>query len=303
MTAQPDRPFRPALEALEDRQLPAVSAGLQGGILTVLGSGAGEVIRVSVAGGRVGVSGVSRTFAARAVTRVVVDAGGGNDRVVVSKRLDSTNRVYGELGHDTLVGGRGTDLLYGGWGNDLLDGRRGDDRLHGGGGTDELVGGAGADGGDGGSGLDDVEFEWGLRVAGDDLSALEQRIVALTNQARRTAGLPGLSADTRLNFAASAHAETMARLQRMDHVLATGSLMPTPGSRLDAAGYESSTWGENVAFNWGFADPVAVAFQGWMHSPGHRANLLNANVTEIGVGIGLANGRYYFCQVFATPGG
>jgi uncharacterized protein YkwD len=41
---------------------------------------------------------------------------------------------------------------------------------------------------------------------------------------------------------------------------------------------------------------------GWMNSPGHRANILNANFTQIGVGIAQkANGQYVWTQQFIRP--
>lgn len=44
---------------------------------------------------------------------------------------------------------------------------------------------------------------------------------------------------------------------------------------------------------------------GWLDSPGHRANILKAEFTEIGVGVATGDGKYgiYWVQVFATPGG
>jgi uncharacterized protein YkwD len=56
--------------------------------------------------------------------------------------------------------------------------------------------------------------------------------------------------------------------------------------------------GENVAY--GYRDGAAVMV-GWMNSPGHRANILNANYRLLGVGAAQsAQGRWYSAQVFGT---
>ena len=45
-----------------------------------------------------------------------------------------------------------------------------------------------------------------------------------------------------------------------------------------------------------------ISMAGWMDSPGHRANVLSANVTHIGVGLAhAADGTPYWTQVFAAP--
>jgi uncharacterized protein YkwD len=58
--------------------------------------------------------------------------------------------------------------------------------------------------------------------------------------------------------------------------------------RIRASGYLSgaSSWsvGENIA--WGYAT-AAQNVQAWMDSPGHRANILNASFTHLGVGVHL----------------
>lgn len=60
-----------------------------------------------------------------------------------------------------------------------------------------------------------------------------------------------------------------------------------PGARMEGAGYpvSSTTTGENLA--WGAkaeSAPVRIV-EDWMHSPGHRANILRPEFTEVGVGV------------------
>jgi uncharacterized protein YkwD len=54
-----------------------------------------------------------------------------------------------------------------------------------------------------------------------------------------------------------------------------------------------------VAFGQANADKVVDS---WMHSRGHRANILNSTFTDMGVGYAVdRTGRPYYVQVFATP--
>jgi len=85
----------------------------------------------------------------------------------------------------------------------------------------------------------------------------------------------------------------MAKLNYFDHQ------SPTYGSPFDMMkqyGISYRAAGENIAM--GQTSPQQV-MQGWMNSPGHRANILNASFTQIGVGIAQnAQGRYYWTQQF-----
>jgi hypothetical protein len=71
-----------------------------------------------------------------------------------------------------------------------------------------------------------------------------------------------------------------------DHVSPDGSTML---QRIKAAGWVAApgswTVGENIAWGSGsLATPVSIV-DGWMHSAGHRANILNGSFAEIGIGI------------------
>ena len=63
----------------------------------------------------------------------------------------------------------------------------------------------------------------------------------------------------------------------------------TPFQMMKAFGLSFRTAGENIAR--GHATPQAVV-NGWMNSSGHRANILNASYTQIGVGY-VAQGNYW----------
>ncbi|MFJ3336793.1 CAP domain-containing protein [Streptomyces sp. NPDC086766] len=109
-------------------------------------------------------------------------------------------------------------------------------------------------------------------------SGVAARIVELVNAERAKAGCSPVTLNATLTKAAQAHSEDMAAHQNMSH---TGSDGSSPGDRITRAGYDWSTYGENVAYGYSTADQV---MSGWMSSPGHRANILNCSFKEIGVG-------------------
>ena len=116
------------------------------------------------------------------------------------------------------------------------------------------------------------------------------RVVELVNQERAEAGCAPVTANSTLATAAQRHSEDMASTGTMSH---TGSDGSDPGERITRAGYAWSTYGENVAY--GYSTPEQV-MQGWMTSPGHKANILNCSFKEIGVGL---SGTYW-TQDFGT---
>jgi uncharacterized protein YkwD len=115
-----------------------------------------------------------------------------------------------------------------------------------------------------------------LAPAGAESAA--ERVVYLTNLERRANGLAPLKGQSNLAAAALAHAEDMAALDYFAHQSADGR---SPWDRLEASGYDYSAAGENIAA--GYPTPEAV-MEGWMASPGHRANILDASFRELGVG-------------------
>lgn len=124
---------------------------------------------------------------------------------------------------------------------------------------------------------------------------MESRILALVNAERRSRGLRELVLNARLDQAAKLHARNMAKYRKMAHVIPESSL-PTLTSRAQHVEYFYATIAENIAL--GYPDAEGVV-KGWMDSPGHRRNILNPNVMEIGTGVvSSVSGGLYFCQVF-----
>lgn len=121
-----------------------------------------------------------------------------------------------------------------------------------------------------------------------------EQVLAIVNDNRRSRGLVELRTNETLNRAAQEYAELMARRDKLSHTL-DGSVW----NRIEALGYVYSTCGENIAWN---CRDAAYVMQEWMDSPGHRANILNGDFRELGVGIAVnAAGEKYHCQVFGTP--
>ncbi|MDG3007719.1 calcium-binding protein [Paludisphaera mucosa] len=178
--------FRPAIQGLEDRRVPAVTSVFNPGLgtLMVFGDAADDTIEISrdalgvisvngevpLAGGLSG--GVPSVFNTRTIS---VFGLSGRDTI----GLDEANgplppaQLFGGSGDDTLVGGSGADALQGQSGDDLLLGQGGDDVLVGQSGDDVMSGGDGADQMLGGDGSDSADGDRGDDAAflgeGDDL--------------------------------------------------------------------------------------------------------------------------------------
>jgi uncharacterized protein YkwD len=122
-----------------------------------------------------------------------------------------------------------------------------------------------------------------VRVCGGGkikLNAKEERTLKLHNQARKSRGR--LCVHPKLTKAARAHSADMIRKDRFWH----GNV----GRRLKRHGYKWSTYGENIGWGSGSRGSPESIFRAWMHSSGHRHNILNKRFREVGVGT--ATGTY-----------
>ena len=125
--------------------------------------------------------------------------------------------------------------------------------------------------------------------ASTSVSAYEQKVVELTNKERAKYGVPALQLDTNLSKVARTKSMDMKTKGYFDHN------SPTYGSPFDMMkqfGITYKTAGENIAMGQRTPEEVVNA---WMNSEGHRANILNANFTHIGVGY-VAEGNYWTQQ-------
>lgn len=128
----------------------------------------------------------------------------------------------------------------------------------------------------------------------------QKDILDIVNSERVSAGLAPLGFNIRLSAMAEGKAVDMINKQYFAHV------SPTGVSIADLAKiyrYEYIHIGENLALG-DFTSSQDV-MTGWMNSPGHRANILNSNYTEIGISVLLGNyqGRevWYAVQEFGAP--
>ncbi|MCW3010239.1 MAG: hypothetical protein JWO90_643, partial [Solirubrobacterales bacterium] len=110
-------------------------------------------------------------------------------------------------------------------------------------------------------------------------------VVCLTNEQRAAAGLPALVAEGRLEAAAQAYSRRMVAERFFAHVAPDGSTLT---DRL-AAYTDWSTIGENIAWGEGSLATARSTVRAWMESPGHRANVLNGDFSEIGIGVALGS--------------
>ena len=127
-----------------------------------------------------------------------------------------------------------------------------------------------------------------------DASATQAaQVLSLVNQERSKRNLKPLTLDSKLNEVATEKARDMAINGYFSHD------SPTYGSPFDmmrSFGVDYRSAGENIAAG---QKSAADVMQSWMNSSGHRANILNANYTKLGVGY-YAGGSYktYWVQEF-----
>ncbi|MBU3127421.1 CAP domain-containing protein [Clostridium tagluense] len=122
---------------------------------------------------------------------------------------------------------------------------------------------------------------------------LEKEVVTLVNQERAKQGLAPLKENAQLSNVARYKSEDMVANNYFSHT------SPTYGSPFDMMkkfGITYTAAGENIAMG---QQTAASVMNGWMNSPGHKANILSANFTEIGVGVAKdKSGTIYWTQEF-----
>ena len=118
------------------------------------------------------------------------------------------------------------------------------------------------------------------------VSAYESEVIRLVNLQRTQHGLKPLSANWELSRVARYKSQDMVDYRYFSH---TSPTYGTPFQMIRSFGLSFRTAGENIAY--GQRTPQAVV-NAWMNSSGHRANILNAGYTQIGVGY-VADGHYW----------
>jgi uncharacterized protein YkwD/uncharacterized membrane protein required for colicin V production len=124
--------------------------------------------------------------------------------------------------------------------------------------------------------------------------AAEENMLRLLNQERARNRLQPLVRDPAIDAVARAHSVDMLRRGYFAHETPDGR---TPFDRMRSGTVQFTAAGENLAL----APTVALAHQGLMDSPGHRANILHPTFRRVGIGAARADGRgRMFTQDFAN---
>ena len=130
-------------------------------------------------------------------------------------------------------------------------------------------------------------------LAADAYDATAERLlVQFINQARARHGLRPLHEDTRLQAAARRHTQLMASEKALSHQLPDEAAL---GKRLVLIGAYFYAAGETAAFNY-TADAAQESF---MHSPAHRAIILDPQYDAVGVGVVERDGMVWVTEDFA----
>ncbi|MFD9704682.1 CAP domain-containing protein [Lentzea sp. NPDC059081] len=129
-------------------------------------------------------------------------------------------------------------------------------------------------------------------------ATVQEDVIALTNAERAKAGCPALLSNSALGTAAQRHSEDMAARNFFSHNGSDGSSFVV---RMERAGYTRWTRAaENIAAG---QQTAADVVRTWMNSAGHRANILNCALKDIGVGHQYRQGTtygHYWTQDFGT---
>ncbi len=129
-----------------------------------------------------------------------------------------------------------------------------------------------------------------------DMQAWESRMLELFNLARAAGANCGANGDygptgpltmePALRCASRVHSMDMHNRDFFDHTNPDGE---GPSDRFTLAGWSGGAWGENIIAGYGSADS---AFDGWMSSDGHCANIMNPGFNRVGIGYFLGSGGY-----------
>lgn len=142
--------------------------------------------------------------------------------------------------------------------------------------------------------------------AGDTMTIrhAEKSMLIYHNRERAKRNKPELCIARELQRAARLHAKDMIERDYFSHT--TKGTGESFANRIEDQGYEYRRAAENLAYGTGSAGSTTNIFQGWMDSSGHRSNLLNGHLREVGIGLyageykGARHGRMWVAD-FGTP--
>jgi uncharacterized protein YkwD len=121
------------------------------------------------------------------------------------------------------------------------------------------------------------------------LGEVRHATVCLINRERTKRGLRRLRTNATLQSSARRYAKDMVRRSFFDHVSPTGATLTERIREQTRYLAGALRWeiGENLAWGTGSRATPAQIVSGWMHSPGHRANIVNPAYREMGLGVAL----------------
>lgn len=131
-----------------------------------------------------------------------------------------------------------------------------------------------------------------LAQAQTNSNAAEQELFVAVNRARQAQGLPALRWNNALAAAARRHAGVMAQRGAAEHGFAGE---PGLASRATQAGARFVSLSENVALGAG-AEAIQAEF---LHSPNHRANILDSDMDSVGIGVVERRGQFFGVEDFS----
>lgn len=124
-------------------------------------------------------------------------------------------------------------------------------------------------------------------------TGFESDMLKEVNAQRAKNGQSALTLNQTLCASARVRAAEIAKDGCFSHTRPDGS-----GCFTAISGVSYRTAGENIAMGtWGYYG-VDKIMDGWMNSPGHRANILNGDFSEVGFGCVVVNGNGYWVQMF-----
>jgi uncharacterized protein YkwD len=123
-------------------------------------------------------------------------------------------------------------------------------------------------------------------------AAAEQQLFLSVNRLRKTQGLSSLKWDEGLALAARRHAEVMARHGVVEHGFPGEPSLP---ARVSQTGVHFISLSENVCQGSGAAAVQAE----FLHSPNHRANILDTDMNSVGIGVVERGGQFFVTEDFS----
>ncbi|MFL5895373.1 MAG: CAP domain-containing protein [Thermoleophilaceae bacterium] len=124
----------------------------------------------------------------------------------------------------------------------------------------------------------------GVTPTADNLDVVNAAILCLVNAERADAGLPAVGTNDQLRQAAEGMAARMVKEQFFSHDTPDGKSLV---DRVEPTGYipNSGDWvvGENLAWGSGALSTPQAIVNGWMNSPGHKANILATDYKDVGL--------------------